>query len=210
MSDIKTVAEFERYQAERRTRWQKGAAVVDTSTSGARDHQREHQAHREVVEPGIALPCAPSADRNSRPDHGNGEQTGTNRDQQAEVDGSAPLTNLSFDVPVAQPARANKYGNEKTEGYDSRREAKRAFELRCEHMAGQISDLREKVVYILIPRQLNADGSVAERACTYTADFVYFRGGELVVEDVKGFPNDRWAIKRKLMRFVHGIAVREV
>jgi hypothetical protein len=105
----------------------------------------------------------------------------------------------------------SKYRNVRTNGYASRREAKRAAELRLLERSGAISGLREQVAYVLIPRQLNADGSVAERACTYTADFVYTEvaTGELIVEDCKGHPNDRWAIKRKLMRFTHGIVIRE-
>lgn len=32
----------------------------------------------------------------------------------------------------------------------------------------------------------------------------------LVVEDFKGFPNDRWPLKKAMMLYFHGIAVREV
>lgn len=43
----------------------------------------------EDVKPDMALPCATSADRNSRPDHGIGEQTGTNRATQARASSEA-------------------------------------------------------------------------------------------------------------------------
>ena len=76
-----------------------------------------------------------------------------------------------------------------------------------------IRGLREQVKYTLIPRQYNEQGVVIERECTYTADFVYeewsANGWRTIVEDVKGYPNDRWSIKRKLMLFVHGHKVRE-
>lgn len=103
----------------------------------------------------------------------------------------------------------NKYRNEKTDGYDSRREAKRAADLRMLQAGGYISELREQVPFLLIPAQY-IDGKCVERACTYTADFVYKQDGATVVEDAKGYPNDRWPIKRKLMLFVHGVRVVEV
>jgi Protein of unknown function (DUF1064) len=122
-----------------------------------------------------------------------------------------PASNLSADVPIVQPfIRAPKFGNVETDGYASKREAKRAQELRLLLAGGIITELREQVQYLLIPAQYEGDKCV-ERACTYTADFVYrdVKSGALVVEDCKGFPNDRWPIKRKLMRFVHAIAVKE-
>ena len=51
---------------------------------------------------------------------------------------------------------------------------------------------------------------VAEREITYTADFVYEKNGEKVVEDYKGFPNDRWPLKKAMMLYFHGVAIREV
>ena len=113
--------------------------------------------------------------------------------------------------PAAEPPsgeppgkRSSKFGNVKTGVYDSKREAQRAAKLQAMQAAGKIRNLREKVTYLLIPKQ---DG---ERQCTYTADFVYEENGETVVEDVKGFPNDRWPIKRKLMLFLHQIRVKVV
>lgn len=39
--------------------------------------------------------------------------------------------------------------------------------------------------YELIPAQRGADGKVIERAVSYIADFVYERGGKVIVEDAK-------------------------
>jgi hypothetical protein len=103
----------------------------------------------------------------------------------------------------ARRPRAAKFGNEKSAGYDSKREARRAEELRLLESAGEISDLQDKPKFLLIPKQ------GAERAVHYIADFAYRRAGELVVEDCKGFRTDVYVIKRKLMLFVHGIAVLE-
>ena len=106
-----------------------------------------------------------------------------------------------------------KYRNKPTNGYHSKREAKRAAVLRLMQEAGQIRDLREQVEFLLIPRQKLPDGS-AERSCSYWADFVYeeWASGEWtrVVEDVKGVRTPDYVIKRKLMLFVHGVAIREV
>jgi hypothetical protein len=99
--------------------------------------------------------------------------------------------------------RAAKFGNEKSAGYDSKREARRAEDLRLLESAGEISDLQDKPKFLLIPKQ------GAERAVHYIADFAYRRAGELVVEDCKGFRTDVYVIKRKLMLFVHSIAVLE-
>ena len=99
--------------------------------------------------------------------------------------------------------------------FDSKKEASRYLELMELQKAGQISDLELQKKYELIPSQ-RIDGKVVERAVTYIADFVYKENGETVVEDVKGYRNPqaagyaKFAIKRKLMLYTHGIRVREV
>lgn len=75
--------------------------------------------------------------------------------------------------------------------------------------AGAIQNLRRQVKYELIPSQRIA-GKVVERACTYTADFVYQENGQDVVEDTKGFKTPEYIIKRKLMLWRYGIRIREV
>jgi hypothetical protein len=65
-------------------------------TSMARLHHHDHQAGREDVEPGMGVAVRPtSADRSSRPDHGIGEPTRTNRGTTAQAGGSA----TNSDVP---------------------------------------------------------------------------------------------------------------
>ena len=84
----------------------------------------------------------------------------------------------------------SKYNNTKYNGYDSKREAKRATELKLLEKAGVISHLQEQVVYELIPSQyriVNGKKKCVERAMKYIADFQYVENGETVVEDVKGF-----------------------
>jgi hypothetical protein len=101
--------------------------------------------------------------------------------------------------------KPNKFRAIKTNGYDSKREAKRAEELKLMQRAGVISDLQEQVRYELVPKQSG------ERAVHYVADFVYRdKAGTIVVEDVKGMKTDAYVIKRKLMLHVHGIRISEV
>lgn len=104
-----------------------------------------------------------------------------------------------------------KYGNTPTAGHASKREAKRAVELRLLERAGVISDLREQVKYILIPRQDGPDGKCLERAVTWTADFVYRHRASLVTiaEDAKGVRTQQYVLRRKLMLWVHGIRIYE-
>ena len=112
--------------------------------------------------------------------------------------------------------RRSKYGAQKTEFdglvFDSKHEAMRWRELALLQRSGEISDLQRQVKYILIPAQVDEDGKIAERAVSYVADFVYRdgRSGETVVEDAKGMHTRDYIIKRKLMRYVHGIKIREV
>ena len=102
----------------------------------------------------------------------------------------------------------SKYGNKKTYGHDSKKEARRAQELWLLQRAGQISTLRQQVTFELIPAQY-INGKCVERACRYVADFVYTQDGKTVVEDVKGYKTPDYIIKRKLMLHVHGIRILE-
>lgn len=121
--------------------------------------------------------------------------------------------------------QAPKYHNIKTRGYDSAKEAERARVLHLLEKAGKIRDLREQVRYELIPAQweevprygkkgqpLKPGRKCVERALSYTADFVYVdcTTGETIVEDTKGFRTSEYICKRKLMRWIGGIAVKEV
>lgn len=84
--------------------------------------------------------------------------------------------------------------NGKRELFDSKKEAYRWDELVLLQRAGKISDLERQKRYRLIPTQYNRDGSVAEKACDYIADFVYRQDGRVVVEDAKGRKTDAYII----------------
>jgi hypothetical protein len=97
-----------------------------------------------------------------------------------------------------------KYRAVRTNGYASKKEAARAQELQLMLKAGAISDLKEQVKFVLIPKQ------EGERECSYYADFVYQFKGETVTEDVKGMKTPVYRLKRKLLKHVHGITITEV
>lgn len=97
-----------------------------------------------------------------------------------------------------------KYRNVKTDGYDSKAEAKRAFELKLMLRSGLISDFKEQVKFEIIPKQGK------EQPAHYIADFTYWENGVFVVEDVKGKRTADYILKRKLMLQVYGISIVEV
>jgi hypothetical protein len=118
----------------------------------------------------------------------------------------------------------SKYNNKKVvvDGitFDSKKEANRYVELKLLERSGAIKNLQRQVRYILVPAQREIiidgykrkEGRVIEREVAYKADFVYIdtATGKKVVEDTKGFRTSEYVIKRKLMRHVHGIEIKEV
>ena len=119
--------------------------------------------------------------------------------------------------------------------FDSKGEWERWLFLKEAERNGQIKDLERQVKFSLIPTQYRTEivhlktkdkevQMVAEREITYTADLVYrkfkknvpvgmFGDAEVwerVVEDFKGYPNDRWPLKKAMMLYFHGVAIREV
>lgn len=125
----------------------------------------------------------------------------------------------------------NKYNANKTNGFDSGKEARRYQELRLMERAGEIDNLRTQVKFVLIPAQReestevfirgknkgkNKPGRVIEKEVSYFADFAYhdINTDREIVEDVKGYRNGEayklYVIKRKLMLWRYGIRIREV
>ena len=98
--------------------------------------------------------------------------------------------------------------------FDSVKEAKRWRELCLLYRAGEIGEVERQVEFVLIPAQRTRtpDGKTkTERAVKYRADFVYKdKNGRQVVEDVKGVRTKEYIIKRKLLLFLRGIAIKEV
>ena|ERR1700743_1685758 len=97
-----------------------------------------------------------------------------------------------------------KFKNIREGGYHSRKEAKRAEELKFLEKLGEISELKEQVKFNLLPKQ----GVLRE--VNYFADFTYIgEDGKLVVEDVKGMRLAEYILKKKMMKFFHNIDILE-
>lgn len=120
---------------------------------------------------------------------------------------------------VKKKKTKNKYGNSKIEydvhTFDSLREKRRYAELKLLERAGKIKDLELQKKFELIPSQYEGEGKqrrCVERAVTYLADFTYYDNEKQcqVVEDTKGMRTKDYIIKRKLMRYMLGIAIKEV
>ena len=127
--------------------------------------------------------------------------------------------------------RQSKYNAKRVGGFDSKKEKRRWEELKLRERAGEITDLRRQVKYVLIPAQREwcneiytkgrkkgcfKPGRLLEKECAYFADFCYIdvNSGHLVVEDVKGYRGggayEVFKIKRKLMLKEYGIRIKEV
>ena len=111
--------------------------------------------------------------------------------------------------------------------FDSAKEARRWSELKLLEKAGEISDLRRQVKFVLIESQYEESsevyqrgknkgkpkrGKLLEHECSYVADFVYIdeKTGKTVVEDTKGFRTKDYIIKRKLLLERYKIRITEV
>lgn len=132
-------------------------------------------------------------------------------------------------VTMAWNRSRAKYGNRKVMAdgiaFDSKREAERYRELKMLEQAGKISGLQLQREFELIPAQREhtneiyekgpnkgrfKPGKILERKCSYIADFVYWDGNSLVVEDAKGMRTKEYIIKRKLMLHRYGLRIKEV
>lgn len=100
-----------------------------------------------------------------------------------------------------------KYNNRKTviDGitFDSAKEARRYGELKLLQRAGEISNLNLQSEYELTVNW--------QKICKYRADFEYTtKDGRKVVEDVKGVRTPVYQLKKKLMKAVYNIEIKEI
>jgi Protein of unknown function (DUF1064) len=113
---------------------------------------------------------------------------------------------LVNDTPAKE--KKSKYGNRKVEFegqvFDSKKELARWLQLRMRVLAGEITDLRRQVEYVL-----KVEG---EKVCIYWADFVYIENGVEIVEDVKSKITRTlpvYRLKKKLMKSIFKIEIKE-
>jgi len=104
---------------------------------------------------------------------------------------------LQFNAPEAP--RETKYRNQKTDGFDSKKEANRYKELLLREKGREITAIQCQVVFQL-------------SICKYKADFVYMviATGAWVVEDVKGLRTKEYILKRKMMLNELNIKIVEI
>ena len=115
-------------------------------------------------------------------------------------------THLFTDPPKKE--KKHKYSSQKGEVdwevFDSKKEARRYTVLKKLLKAGEIAFLARQVEY-----ELNTDGSFS---LVYVADFQYVdkHTGLVIVEDCKGYLTKEYKKKKKLMKKVHNIDIKEV
>lgn len=106
------------------------------------------------------------------------------------------------------PKKKAKYRNNKVvvDGieFDSEKEAARYGVLKLRLKAGDIGMLQ-----LQVPYELNPGGT---HSLEYIADFVYIETetGKTIVEDVKGYRTKEYKKKRRLMKKVHKIIIKEI
>lgn len=117
------------------------------------------------------------------------------------ISGSKP------EVKDIKTPKASKYGSKKSWvddiEFDSIKEANRYKELRLLAKVGKIGLLE-----LQVPYELNAGGT---HSLKYIADFVYYDSntGEKIVEDCKGYRTKEYKKKRRLMKKIYGIIIKE-
>lgn len=92
--------------------------------------------------------------------------------------------------------------------FGSMKEAKRYHELKVLQRAGYIGGLNADKKQLRWNLEVNG-----QLICKYEADFAYIEAGPVpqkVVEDAKGAKTPEYRIKKKLMKAIHGIEIREV
>lgn len=143
------------------------------------------------------------------------------------------LGGVPFDVSSIYKldmVKKNKYGNNQFVFEDmkfaSKLEWKRYMILREAEKEGKITNLRCQVEFLLLPNMYKhvvvrlktkskLVDKLVQRKVIYTADFVYEKNGETVVEDCKGSTSSKFAsrdfpLRKKMMYFFHGKEIRIV
>lgn len=109
-------------------------------------------------------------------------------------------------IRIASPS---KYRAVRTDGYASKKEAKRGAELEMLQKTGAIYNLEKQKRFTLLPAYPQRGFS---HPLVYIADFTYMDSATecLRIEDVKGFKTEVYKIKRRLMAQLLHIEVTEV
>ena len=124
--------------------------------------------------------------------------------------------------------KGRKYNNTKVEydgiKFDSKKEMQRYVLLKEAEKDGLISNLQLQVKFELIPavkeeyvEHLKTKDKIKTRTLqlpiTYTCDFMYDKGDETIIEDIKASPKmlpKEYTLKKKMMFALKGIQIKEV
>lgn len=118
------------------------------------------------------------------------------------------LTALQQRLGVVAKKPRKKYKNKSVEvdgiTFDSALEARRYQDLKLLQFSGAIRDLEVHRAF-----RIEVGGMLI---CSYEADFCYTMvpSGLFVVEDTKGYVTPEYKLKKKLMKAVHKIDIREI
>lgn len=113
-----------------------------------------------------------------------------------------PFRGLRCLVCKRKEPRLSKMGNIPEGRFDSQGEKGRHAELEWLQREGLISNLEHHPpAFKLVVNDVHIT--------TYEADWRYVENGQVVIEDWKGWPNETYPLKKRLMLAVHGIAIRE-
>ncbi len=116
------------------------------------------------------------------------------------------LTREQYAAIEARRKAGNKFNARKkmVDGivFDSTREATAYQLLKIRETAGEITGLQCQTTY-----DLHVNGILI---CKYTADFTFIENNQNVVADAKGMKTPVYSLKKKLMRAIHGITIREM
>lgn len=87
--------------------------------------------------------------------------------------------------------------------FASQEEAIRYSALKMQQHIGEISNLNLQVRFYFVINEI--------LICAYDADFTYYQRNQIIltVEDSKGFRTRPYQIKKKLMRAIYGIIIKE-
>jgi hypothetical protein len=107
-------------------------------------------------------------------------------------------------VDGKQAQKSSKYGAVREGKYASKHEAAVARKLWVLADREAITDLKEQVKFTLVP----GDGKL--RPIIYIADFTWLEDGSAVVADAKGFKTPVYRLKKRIMKLLLGIDIREL
>jgi protein associated with RNAse G/E len=85
--------------------------------------------------------------------------------------------------------------------FHSKKESDRYIILKMLNKHGKIQNLELQKPFVL------SIGKI--KICSYVADFVYIENGKTIIEDVKGFRTDIYRLKKKLMKVILGLDIKE-